>query len=254
MLRGGGPLMELVGTDPKFAVPALAAQSKKLLDAMRVRRKVVEVPAGEIAAVLFVQTVLKDPPDPMVSADRHEPLFLLANPSVATALGAKDTGAAFRRLVVGWAESRPATETMSALYFTLLTHRRPFPEADPALIRLATGHKSAQIRWVAMEALGKSGTREATDKLTELLSDTSTLYDDVGGKDIPQQVARLCPGRPGQGKGEGSDHLRVDQLSRLHLLVRRGRRRGHPAPVRLQVGGRPRRRVQEVARRGGAQK
>jgi hypothetical protein len=39
-----------------------------------------------------------------------------------------------------------------------------------------------------MEALGKSGTKEATAKLTELLADTSTLYDDVGGKDSRQQV------------------------------------------------------------------
>jgi hypothetical protein len=187
MVKGGGQLMELAATDRKAAA-ALAAQSKKLLDSMRVRGKVVEVPAGDIAAVLFVQAVLKDSPDATGSADRREPLYLLSNPSVAAALGAKDTGQAYRRLVLAWVDSRPATETMSALYFTLLTHRRPFPEADPVLIRLATGHKSAQIRWVAMEALGKSRTKEATDKLTELLSDTSMMYDDLGGKDSPQQV------------------------------------------------------------------
>jgi hypothetical protein len=188
MVKGGGPLMELAATDRRAAVAALAAQSKKLLDSMRVRGKVVEVPAGDIAAVLFVQAVLKDSPDATGSADRREPLYLLSNPSVAAALGARDTGPAFRLLVVAWIDSRPAEETMSALYFTLLTHRRPFAEADPVLIRLATRHKSAQIRWVALEALGKSGTKVAVNKLTELLTDTATMYDDVGGKDSPQQV------------------------------------------------------------------
>jgi hypothetical protein len=206
MLKAGGPPMDLAATDRKAAVAALAAQSKKLLDAMRVRGKVVELPTGDVAAVLFVQTVLKDAPDPAGSADRSEPLYLLANPSVAAALGAKDTGPAFRKLVVAWVESRPATETMSALYFTLLAHRRPFPEADPVLIRLATRHKSVQIRWVAMESLGKSGTKEAVDKLTELLADTATMYDDVGGKDSSQQVRDCALAALVNGGGKNPVH------------------------------------------------
>ena len=77
---------------------------------------------------------------------------------------------------------------MSALYFALLAHRRPFPEADPVLVRLAAKHLSVQIRWVALEALGRSGTEAAKATLTGLLDDKTAMYDNLGNGDAGHQV------------------------------------------------------------------
>lgn len=187
MLRGGGPLLESVAADRTAGLAALAARARTLLDTNRVKGGQIEVPAGAVAAVLFAQWVLKDPAGPG-GRERTEPLFLLANPAVAAALTDKTVGPVYRQLVVGWIEARPADEHMSNLYFALLAHRRPFPEADAVLIRLATKHPSVQIKWVALESLGRSGTEAAKAKLTELLADTTTMYDNLDNKDAGHQV------------------------------------------------------------------
>jgi hypothetical protein len=201
MLRAAGPVLEAAAGDRKAGLAALAARAKALLDTNRVKGTQVEIPAGAVAAVLFAQAVLKDPTRPN-GAERTDPLYLLANPTTAAALGAKETGPAFRRLVVAWFESRPADEIMSALYFALLAHRHPFPEADPVLIRLATKHPSAQVRWVALESLGRSGTETAKAKLTELLADTTVMYDNLGNQDAGHQVRDCALAALVGGKGK----------------------------------------------------
>lgn len=189
MLRGGGSVLEAMTTDRTAGRTALTARARGLLAANRAKGTQVEIPAGAVAAVLFAQAVVMDPaPGPPADGGRHEPLYLLANPAVAAALGDEVVGPAYRRLVVAWVESRPADDHMSALYFALLAHRRPFPEADPVLMRLATKHASTQIRWVALEALGRSGTDAARAKLTELLDDKTTMYDNLGNGDAGHQV------------------------------------------------------------------
>lgn len=203
MLAAAGSLMETAAADRKTALETLAAKAKAMLGAARGGGKQVEGSAGEVAAVLLVQAVLKDPRNSnRADEGRSEPLYLLANPAVAAALDDKQTGAAYRRLVVSWLDSRPADEHMSALYFALLAIRHPFPEADPALIRLATKHPSVQVRWVALEALGRSGTVTATTKLTELLADKSTMYDNLGNKDAGHQVRDCALAALAAGKGK----------------------------------------------------
>jgi hypothetical protein len=201
MIRHAGPVLEAAATDRTAGRAALATQAKALLDTNRAKGAQVEVPAGAVAAVLFTQAVLKDPAGP-VGRERVEPLYLLANPATAAALGDKEIGPAVRKLVVAWIESRPADEHMSGLYFALLAHRRPFPEADPVLIRLATKHANAQIRWVAMESLGRSGTETANAKLTELLADTAAMYDNLGNQDAGHQVRDCALAALVGGKGK----------------------------------------------------
>lgn len=203
MLAAAGSLLESAAADRKAAGGVLAAKAKAMLAATRGGGKLVEGSAGEVAAVLVVQAVLKDRRDPDGADEgRTDPLYLLANPAVAAALDDKQTGPAYRRLVISWLDSRPADEHMSALYFALLAIRHPFPEADPSLVRLATKHKSVQVRWVALEALGRSGTMAATAKLTELLADKSTMYDNLGNKDTGQQVRDCALAALVAGKGK----------------------------------------------------
>jgi hypothetical protein len=202
MIRANGHLLELTATDRPAARAAISARTAELLDAARLKGKQIEAPAADIAALLFVQAYLKDSEGTHGAAERREPLYLLANPAVAKALDAKDFGQSYRRLIVKWAESRPADETMSGLFFALLAHRHPFPEADEHLIRLVTSSKNVQIRWVAMESLGRSPSPAARKKLTELLTDTTTMYTDVGEDDVGHQVrdCALAALANGQGK------------------------------------------------------
>jgi hypothetical protein len=204
MVRANGPLLDLATSDRAAAAKELPRSVAELLDPARVKGKQQDASPGSIAAMLFVQTVLKGEKDGAASSDRNQPLYLLANPSVAKALDAKDIGPAYRRLVVRWAESRPDDETMSGLFFALLAHRHPFPEADPHLVQLATSRKNVQVRWVAMEALGRSPVKETNAKLAGLLTDTTTMYDDLGGKDAKHQVrdCALAALIHGRGKKE----------------------------------------------------
>jgi hypothetical protein len=187
-LAANGPLLEQAAADKKLGAAALAARGRDLLAAARTGGTQVEAAAGDVAGVLFAQWHLRPPAGTGGADRREEPLYLLANPAARAALGGKDTGAAFRKLVAGWYESRPPDEFMAGLYFCLLAHRHPFPEADPILIRLATKHPNIQLRWVAMEALGQSGSPAAVGALTKLLDDPSAMYDNLGNKDAGHQV------------------------------------------------------------------
>jgi HEAT repeat protein len=203
ILAAAGSLLESAAADRKAAAGVVAAKARAMLAATRGGGKQVEGSAGEVAAVLFVQAMLKDRRNSDRADDgRTEPLYLLANPAVAAALDDKQTGPTYRRLVVGWLDSRPADEHMSALYFALLAIRHPFPEAEPALVRLATKHESVQVRWVSLEALGRSGTTAATAKLTELLTDKSTMYDNLENKDAGHQVRDCALTALAAGKGK----------------------------------------------------
>jgi hypothetical protein len=188
IVRADGQLLDLASRDHTAGVKALTVASSELLDPVRSKGKQLDAPAERIAALLFAEAVLKREKDAIADNSRNRPLYLLANPSVAKALDDKEFGPAYRRLVVAWAESRPRDEFMSGLFFALLTHRHPFAEANAHLIRLATERKNEQLRWVAMEALGRSDRKEALAKLTELLSDKSALYEDLGGKDAGHHV------------------------------------------------------------------
>ena len=97
--------------------------------------------------------------------------------------------------------SRPADDIWAGQYFALLAYRRPFPEAAPILVRLATKRNMVQIRVVAMEALGKAGSAAAVRALKELLDDASAMHGDLTDKDVGHQVQlRLAALVHGSGK------------------------------------------------------
>jgi len=176
VLAAAGPLLEQAAADKKAGLTALAARAKSFLAPARTAAVQVEATAGDVAAVLLVQAYLKPPSDTWGGDDRQDPLYMLANSATRTALGERDIGRAFGRLLAGWIESRPADDYMAGMYFVVLAHRRPFPEADPVLVRLATKHWHTQLQWMAMDALGQSGSATAVGALTGLLGDTSVMY------------------------------------------------------------------------------
>jgi hypothetical protein len=57
-------------------------------------------------------------------------------------------------------------------------------------------------RWDAMESPGRSEGKEANAKLTELLADKSTMYDNVGNKDAGHQVRDCALAALVHGRGK----------------------------------------------------
>ena len=188
MLRSHGPLLELAATDRKAAIAALVKATRVCLDTARVPGNQVKVPTGDWSALLFVHAIVKQNETDENQSDRYMPSYLLGNPGVAEAIAAKDIGPAVRQLLVKWIGSRPTTDTMSGLFFSLLAYRTPFPEAVPPLVALVKEAQSPMVRVVATEALGKNGSKESLDALTSFLTDTSIVYTDVGGADAKHQV------------------------------------------------------------------
>jgi HEAT repeat protein len=188
MLRSQGPLMESVAADRKAATLQLAARTKECLDQVRVAGKQLKAPTGEIAALLFVHSIVKEKADDDdARTERSVPAYLLANPSLAESIKADDIGPAVRRLLVRWIDSRPKKDTMSGLYFSLLVYRQPFPEAIEPLVKLAK-EAPPVVRVVAPEAIGKIEGKPALDALTSLLDETSIIYPDIGGADAKHRV------------------------------------------------------------------
>jgi len=186
MLRAQGGFMELVAADRKAAAPLLAEQIKECLDRVRTGGKQVKAPPGELAALLFVHTIVKENANEERS-DRSIPAYLLPNPGLAEAIQSDDIGPAVRRLLIRWIDSRPKKDTMSGLYFGLLAYRQPFAEAVEPLVRLAK-EAPPVVRVVAPEALAKIDGKPALEALTGLLDNTSIVYDDIGGPDAKHRI------------------------------------------------------------------
>jgi hypothetical protein len=186
MVRTSGPLLDLEQRDPANTIKALAARCRLLLDTVRTKEKQWDAPLAEVAAILLVHARHKDwpPTDDRAAA----PYSLIANPTIAAAIRDKDLGPPIRKLLIHWIETRPPGDTMSGLYFGLLSYRQPFAEGVPQVVRLVKTAVSPMVRVVALEALGRAGTDLSRKPLADFLTDTTLLYDDLGGEDARQQV------------------------------------------------------------------
>jgi HEAT repeat protein len=184
MLRSNGELLQQAVTDPKAASEAVKARCRTLLSQVGSTVKQVPAEAGELAALFFVHA--------RVNKDRAEwmaidhPAQLLANPGLTEALESKELGPAIRRVVVQWADSRPALDMTSHQFFALAIRKTPFPEAVPVLTRLAKDKNASglHVRALAMEAMGKIGDKESITALEGLLSDETSLFQGVVGQDF----------------------------------------------------------------------
>jgi hypothetical protein len=181
MLRTNGPLLEEAAADRKAIPKALAARSRLLIETHKSGTTQVKIDPAEVAALLFVQTQSKGPLDQ--SRGAATPALLLGNPGVGDAVAEKDAGPAFRKLLVRWAESVSATDTISRRSFCMAARKYSLPEAVPELAKYATDKRAdvLSVRALAVEALGKAGGTEATKALKGLVSDTTDVLNFGGG-------------------------------------------------------------------------
>jgi HEAT repeat protein len=184
MIRTNGELLEQADADSKAAGDAVKARCRTIASQVGAAAKQVPAETGDLAAMFFVHArVSKDRAD--WRATDH-PALLLSNPSLTDAISLKDVGPALRRILVHWAETRPADDVSSQQYFALAARKASFPEAVPVLVRFAKNKNASglNVRAVSIEALGKIGDKEAKAELEKLVSDSTSLFQGVVGRDF----------------------------------------------------------------------
>jgi hypothetical protein len=174
MVRTNGEMLEKA-EDRRSAAAACAARCKVVLSQARSPKGQIKAEVGDVAAILFVDTLVPKRSD---WTTRAFPAQLLANPTTVETISDADTGPVFRRLVAKWMEARDKNDPTAAQQFALLARKKAFAEAAPILIKLAKD-KSADIfsvRLLAIEALGKVGGKDAAAALAELVPEKTNLF------------------------------------------------------------------------------
>jgi HEAT repeat protein len=179
MIRVDGELLEAVAADKKTASKLCTDRCKIVLAEVRTGKGQIKADRGDIAAVLFVDTL-----SPMQYdwSSQAFPCNLLGNPTLIESLGDTEVGPVFRRLLMKWAETRPSHDSFAFQRFASLVQKKPFPEAGAYLAKLAKDKKAdvLSVRLLAVQALGKVGGREAAEALAELVSETTPLFNGGG--------------------------------------------------------------------------
>jgi hypothetical protein len=175
LIRSEGNFLDAVAADRRKAPALCAARCQALLDRVGWPKQQVRAEAGELLAVLFADAV--DPlwlgrPSPGMPAD------LLRNPGLPDTLAASGTGPAVGRLLARWVNAHAEIDPRPRFEFADLVRRKPFPEAVPTLVELASDTKTRypHLRMLAIEALGAVGGREAATALADLIADEDVLY------------------------------------------------------------------------------
>jgi hypothetical protein len=174
MLKTNGEFLHKAD-DYRLAAEACSKRCKEVLAQVRTHKGQIKAEIGDIAAILFVDTVVPKQAD---WSTRAFPAHLLANPTVTESVDAADVGPVLRRLIVKWVDVRPGQDFTAWQQFAVLARKKPFAEAGPALIKMAK-NKSADVftvRVLAIEALGKVGGKDAAAALADLVSDSTSLF------------------------------------------------------------------------------
>jgi hypothetical protein len=184
MVRTNGELLEKAASGQAAGADAVKARSRVVLSQVETGGKQVKAQIGDLAALFFAHT--------LVGRDRADfrggdhPAHLLANPGLSDGIAATEVGPAFRRIVVQWAESRPADDITSHQFIALAVRNKPFREAVPVLAKLAKDKNASviNVRALSVEALGKVGDADAKAALEGLIEDKTSLLGGFNGEEM----------------------------------------------------------------------
>jgi hypothetical protein len=179
MLRSDLDLFVVAIRQPEAVDDLVKERCRKLSAALEKGHIPVRGTVGELAALFFLHERERPARSPWWGGDH--PAHQLANPGLADGMAAKDVGPALRRVVIWWAERRPADDLAAHSYLAVSAGQHSVPEAVPLLARVAKDRKIPanfvlDVRLPAVWALGQIGTSQALSALEEMLPDrTPTL-------------------------------------------------------------------------------
>jgi hypothetical protein len=175
MVKTNGEFLAEVASDKKKSTTVCAARCTMVLSKVQTPKGQLKVELGDLAAVLFVDTLA---PVGIDRESRDVPVDLLKNPGLIEALHASEKGLALRKLLVQWVEVQPGVVPAANERFADLVRRKPFPEAVPVLVKLAKDKAPRTLthRLLAVQALGAVGGKDAGAALVELSANSNLMF------------------------------------------------------------------------------
>jgi hypothetical protein len=190
MLQMNGELFELTAASPARARFGLSSKCSQLSRDARMTLSprgsywpsLVPIHAHDVAAVLFVQTVVDRNRTSDMPVD-IAPSLLLRTPFAGAATEDEEIGRVFRLLINAWIQSRPLTDHHAAFALTETAVLYPLPETIPQLVRIIKDDHwlSQAVRWQAIAGIERVGNARAIEALEELLTDPLPIAAGRGG-------------------------------------------------------------------------
>jgi hypothetical protein len=185
-LRQHGPLLRLAAADRPRALAAYKARCRGLALAERRKGGGPPLAAADLATLLLLDVALKAPGGDWKGRDSVAHLF--GNEGCYKAVNDRETGAAFRRLLLGWAraEGRSADQASQQmfLYFVDVSNFKEGLGVVWRWARARDGHKG-HFRAVAVAVFEKVGGKDVALSLEKLWGDGTVLFalpDKAGGE------------------------------------------------------------------------
>jgi hypothetical protein len=176
MVRAGGDLLDAAATDRPAARRLIAKRSAELWATVRSSPGMDAWPAAaDVAALLLAQAVAEDG-RPSAARRADAPAYFLQTPPAADAPADRQLGPSFRRLLAGWAGSRPATDIDAAGGFVHVALRHPLPEGAAPLARIVRGMAGSPLAGEALAALGREGGPPAQADLGGVVAEESSMW------------------------------------------------------------------------------
>jgi hypothetical protein len=176
MVRANGNLLAAATRDGTAARAEITKRSYELRAATRGDADpAVAATAADVAALLFAQTVAE-----AGQASETPPLWapaylLYTSPAAVNAAGAGESARAYRRLLAGWAASRPLTDVEAANGLVRVALRYPLQEAAPQLARVARSRADEVLASDALTGLLRAGGEPARAALEGLLANDTPI-------------------------------------------------------------------------------
>jgi hypothetical protein len=186
---------------------------------------------ADLAAVLFVHTVVGCDAEPGIRGRTYGVGNLLSHPTMSAGLQSADSGRAMRLLLAGWAATRPLSDLSAVGGQIKLAMHHPLPELVPQLVRIVNNSQGGTGGGEALVGLAKTGAPAAVTALSGMLDDPSNMWVKAGPRDVKSELRACALGALAKLKGkEPTDYGLVPTVRWTRPAFHHG---GEPAVVQL---------------------
>jgi hypothetical protein len=175
-VRTNGALLQVVADDRSRGLADYKARCQEVYTAAYAPGGAAKLPAGDLVALLLASTALKET-DSDWKDRRAGVAHLFGSQAFRTAVGDRETGAAFRRLLLAWVGSRPADDGVSHQCFLYFVQSANFKEGLPVVRRLIRERRAnrVNVRAVGVAVLARVGGKDVAADLEKWWDDETVL-------------------------------------------------------------------------------